>query len=259
MRWTALWAHSARQLLAGDLAAAEQLTAAAAELARERGIPEGLLITFGQLLSIRTEQDRLTELAPALDRQIRHNPRLRLLKVTRGFVDAETGRLTEAGALLEQLAAEDFRFDFDRTRPFNLARCADIALRVGAVHLGRRLYGELLGYRDQFATPAGISSRGSIELNLGRIATMLGRFDTAHEHLTAAAHAHAELRAPLLSARTRLALGELLLVASDGGRDRATALLHEAQALGRRHGSVAIEREAQNLLARADAPSPSAA
>ena len=111
--------------------------------------------------------------------------------------------------------------------------------------------------RAEFATPAGISSRGSVELNLGRLASALGRHDEAEGHLEAATRAHARFRAPLLEARASLALGEALLARDDPERaPRANAALAGAEALGRKHGSVAIEREVAALLGAQRGPAP---
>jgi tetratricopeptide (TPR) repeat protein len=161
--------------------------------------------------------------------------------LTRGFVLAETGRLDEAAAVLADLAQGGFRFEFDRTRAFNLARCADIALRLGDLDAAPRLYEALLKYRRQFATPAGIASRGSIELNLGRLAGALGRYEDAEAHLQAALEAHRAFRAPLLEARTYLALGEALFARGDGGPARE--LLDAALSVAQSHGSTALVRE----------------
>jgi DNA-binding SARP family transcriptional activator len=260
LRWTALWAHSASRCVDGDLADATRLTLEAAALARQHGIPEGLVITFGQLLAIRTEQDRLGELVESLDRHIASNPALRLLRLTRGFIDAETGRLAQAAEVLEQQHADGFGFGFDRTRAFNLARCADIALRLEAHPVAAQLYQRLLPYRGQFATPAGISSRGSVELNLGRLAGMLGDADRAAEHFAAAEVAHRALDAPLLLARTFLARGAWLM--DLGGPDDTAAaadLLARSLTLARGHGSAAIEREARALLGEPVGAGPTAA
>ena len=249
LRWTALWAHSASRCIGGELDAATGLTLQAAALAHEHGIPEGLVITFGQLLAIRAEQDRLGELVEPLDRHIAANPQLRLLRLARGFIDAETGHRAAAAEVLEQQRADGFPFTFDRTRAFNLARCADIALRLQARPVAAELYDELLPHRAHFATPAGVSSRGSVELNLGRLAALLGRADRAAEHFTAAEAAHRALGAPLLLARTLLARGAWLTHA--GGAEEAAAaadLLTHSVRLARRHGSAAIEREACALL-----------
>ncbi|MGZ4250762.1 MAG: ATP-binding protein, partial [Solirubrobacteraceae bacterium] len=254
LRWTTLWAQSAHQWITGDLDAAERLTMQAAAVARAHNIPEGLLITFGQLLAVRSEQDRLEELVEPLERQLERNPRLRLLHLTHGYLAAETGRLAEAEAVLADLAADGFTFEFDRTRAFNLARCADIALRIGALDAAPALYEALSPHRAEFATPAGISSRGSVELNLGRLASALGRHDDAERHLEAATRAHAGFRAPLLEARALLAHGEALLARDDA--KGANEALASAAALAHKHGSTAIEREVTRLLEALREPAP---
>jgi DNA-binding SARP family transcriptional activator len=243
--WTRLWAESAERTLAGDLAGGEKLTTEAELEALRHGRPHAQLITFGQLLSIRTEQDALDDLRGRLEELIAVNPHLPLLRLARGFIDAETGRLDRAEVVLGRAAEAGFGFPFDRTLAFSLARCADIALRVGARETAGELYDRLLPYRDQFATPAGLSSRGSVELSLGRLSTMLGRSEEAENHLARAERAHERLRAPLLQARTALAQGEALL--ARGSRGPATELLDRAMRMARRHGSVAIAREAQAL------------
>ena len=245
LHWTRLWAESAERTLAGDLAGGEKLTTEAELDALRHGRPQAQLITFGQLLSIRTEQDALDDLRGLLEELIAANPKLPVLRLARGFIDAETGHLDRAAVVLRRAADAGFGFPFDRTLAFSLARCADIALRLGAREISTELYDRLLPYRDQFATPAGLSSRGSVELSLGRLAAALGRPQAADDHLARAALAHDRLRAPLLQARTALAQGEALL--ARGSRADAAEALDRALRTARRHGSVAIAREAQAL------------
>ena len=100
---------------------------------------------------------------------------------------------------------------------------------MGAREISTELYDRLLPYRDQFATPAGLSSRGSVELSLGRLAAALGRPQAADDHLARAALAH-----------------DRALLAR-GSRADAAEALDRALRTARRHGSVAIAREAQAL------------
>ncbi len=252
LRWTALWCHSAQRWIAGDLVGSETLTKEAAAIAVRHAIPQAMLVTFGQLMAIRTEQDHLDELVEPLKRQTEDAPDLRLLHVTRGFVAAERGHLAEAAAALMELASDGFRFGFHQTRAFNLARCADIALRVGELEVAARLYPMLLDQRPLFATTSGVSTRGSVELNLGRLASVLGRYATADEHLTEAMSAHTRFVAPLLTARTHVAVGESLL--ARGNPADARQSLRTAAELGRQYGSRAIEREATALLGETATP-----
>lgn len=96
--------------LAGDLDEAEKLTMEAAAVAAEHSRPEAGLITFGQLLAIRTEQDRLAELAEPAERFASRNPRIGLLRLTCALIAAETGHREDAAAMLAQIAADGFVF-----------------------------------------------------------------------------------------------------------------------------------------------------
>ena len=164
LHWTRLWAESAMCTLAGDLAGGEKLTIEAEIGALRRGRPQARIITFGQLLSIKTEQGALEQMRERLEIMIAANPAMPVLRLARGFIDAETGQLDRAERLLDRVATGGFRFPFDRTLAFNLARCADIAIRVERLDLGAELYRKLLPFHREFATPAGLASRGSIEL-----------------------------------------------------------------------------------------------
>ena len=250
LRWTALWCQSAQQWIAGDLAASETLTNEAAAVTVRHSIPQGMVATFAQLVAIRTEQDRLDELAPPRTRQSENAPQLRAFYVARAFVAAERGQHAKAAASLEHLGAKGFGFKFNQTRALNLALCADIALRVGTLDLADKLYPLLLGQRPLFATGAGATTRGSVELNLGRLASALGRHTTADAHFRAAMSAHARFGAPLLTARSHLAIGESLLTRGNPAKwAEARQAIRTAAKLGHEHGSRAIEREARTLLA----------
>ncbi|MDA0167645.1 AAA family ATPase [Solirubrobacter taibaiensis] len=238
LHWHVLWARSAHATLAGDLEAGEAL---ALEAEREEHGRSQRLIAFGQLVSVFTEQERLDELLERLEQLVLGHPDLPILKLARGYIDAEQGRLEPARAVLARAAALEFKFPYDRTRAFDLARCADIALRLGERGSAAALYTKLLDYRTYHATVNGISSRGSIELALGRLATLLERFEAADDHLATAAASHARLGAPLLQARTALAQAQSLAARGESvGEHVETALRLGAT-------SAAIRREAKTL------------
>ena len=96
--WTSIWARSAQRTLLGDLSGGEALALQAAAAARDQRRPQGFLITFGQLLSIRAEQDRLDELRAPLDQLLARNPRLPVLRLATGFIDAESGPARPGGS-----------------------------------------------------------------------------------------------------------------------------------------------------------------
>jgi hypothetical protein len=250
LRWTELWSASARQLITGDLNGAEEQTDAAARLARSYGVANWEVIDFGQRLGIAAERDVLPDFADEAERHTRRYPHLPLLQLALPFIAAEM-REEKAASRFAAIAGREDRcsyeglFLYEQTRAACLARCADIALRLGEQARYRPLYSALKPYENQFATPAGISSRGSIHVNLGRLASALGREGDAEWHFDAAEKAHDRLGAPLLQARTYLAWGQALLPRN---LRRAVGLLRRARKLAADYGGTATKREVQTLL-----------
>jgi tetratricopeptide (TPR) repeat protein len=247
MLWHTLWAEGARETINGDLEEAEECTRRACELGLEHAIDGVEKIWFGQRLAIYGEQGRLGDLEETAKLAARNAPHLPILQLAPAFIAAETGRPEEAKPILDRFAAAGFAFPYDRTRAFDLARCADIALRVGALDHAETLYDLLWPRRGRFATVSAISSRGSVHLVLGRLAGALGRGKAVEDHFTAAEDAHSRLGAPRMLARTHLAWGEALLQSDPS---RARGLLRKAESLAREHGGDAVVREAESLLRR---------
>ena len=246
--WTALWSASARRLVEGDLREAERLADEAAELGRSRGVDNWDVVAFGQHVGIAAERGTLEELTEEAERLARMHPYLPLLQLARTFIAAEMGQHEKAAGGFAETIQNGYHFDYPQTRAACLARCAEIALRLGERSQYSGLYELLQPYGNQFATPAGITSRGSIHLTLARLASALGEDRDGEEHFHAAEAAHDRLRARLMQARTDLARGEALLLRQP---DRAVELLSRAHDRAAYHDGMATVNDAQTLLERA--------
>ncbi|MDX6701111.1 MAG: hypothetical protein QOF26_1337, partial [Baekduia sp.] len=110
------------------------------------------------------------------------------------------------------------------------------------------LYEKLLPCAGQVVF-SGVSAWGCVDHHLGAVASVLGRYTDAEEHMRSAAAANAELRAPIWDARTELATARLLLL-RDGAedRERGRAMLERAAAAAQRLGSATLARRAAGLL-----------
>jgi uncharacterized protein HemY len=86
---------------------------------------------------------------------------------------------------------------------------------------------------------------------LGRLATILGEFDRASAHLSAARRLHEQARAPLFLART-LADQAALEIASVGDTARSQELVGQAVEIARAHRAPGVEYYALRAL---EAPS----
>ena len=85
--------------------------------------------------------------------------------------------------------------------------------------------------------------------SLGRLATVLGRYDDAEAHFHAAADTHQRIRAPYLLASTRLTWAEMLARrARDGDRAWARDLARQAATIATESGYAGVQHWAQTLL-----------
>jgi hypothetical protein len=113
---------------------------------------------------------------------------------------------------------------------------------------GADVYDGLLRYRGQLNYPSG-GTLGSVDRNLARLATLLGRFDDARDHLEVADAMHARLRAPLFHALTLAARAEWL-GAQDPSDPATPRLADEALGIARDLDARGVEREVRETIDR---------
>jgi DNA-binding NarL/FixJ family response regulator len=165
---------------------------------------------------------------------------------------AETGRLEEARAEFELLAADGF--DSLPRDAFWLTVAAVLAIVCGAlgdVQRAERLYTLLLPYDGHvIVTGYGTACAGAVAHYLGVLAATLGRTDAGSRHLAAAIAAHTRLDALPLLAHSRLAAAQQH--AHAGEADAARALAVQALETAAALDMARLEAQAQSLLARLD-------
>jgi tetratricopeptide (TPR) repeat protein len=93
---------------------------------------------------------------------------------------------------------------------------------------------------------------GSIARVVGRLATLLERYDEAEQHFETALASNERQGFHAWTAWTRLNYGDMLLRRSrHGDRDRAVALLQQALAFAKESGMGKVERDSERLLTAA--------
>jgi hypothetical protein len=126
---------------------------------------------------------------------------------------------------------------------YHLAETAAALWHVDAASI---LYELLRGFEGRTAG-AQISCDGFVDRPLGRLATVLGRYEDAAAHLEAAACLHERAGFPLYLARTWADQATLEL--RQGGDDGvARALVERAVQTARRHGASGVEQYAVRVL-----------
>ena len=166
------------------------------------------------------------------------------------MVLAEQGKADEARNTLADFGDGSIETGGEGVLQFmTTAFYAETIMALGDRHRAESLYRAMAGAAGRVvAMYHGIAIFGSGSLYLGRLATLLGRFDEADAHLTAAARHHDAVGSLPYQLRTALARRDLA-IATDGPVDERTAAqwTDQAQRLADEVGMAwMVERRANN-------------
>jgi DNA-binding winged helix-turn-helix (wHTH) protein len=244
VRWTSAQTRSIHHFLDGALADAEATAAEALDIGVATGQPEAFFGYAGQVFQIRRAQDRLAEVAPALEQITQEHPSLQVFQAGLAYVWCELGRESEARALAQHIdVSPGAAPQFWSTA---LMLWAEVCHRLALTEPAARLAPILHSWREQVAS-TGATTEGSIAYGLGLVLATLGRDTDAAAAYDLALATNRRLRAPLFVARTRLAHAELLAACEP---ERARALASQAGHTAEHAGFAAIGRHADQLLHR---------
>jgi tetratricopeptide (TPR) repeat protein len=192
-------------LLDGRLAEAERL---AADALSAGIMPEGVTAPHYyaiQLLGIRREQVRMSELEDAVREMVARNPHRLAWRSALGMLLCHTGRHDEACELLAGMAGEFSAVAPDGDWMITFALLADVAADLQDTEHAARLYELLEPYRASHVVVGHAAvCFGSVARYLGRLALTIGERDLALEHLREAVDSSARMRAPVQLAHARL-------------------------------------------------------
>jgi tetratricopeptide (TPR) repeat protein len=211
-RWNvAVW-HAMRALLRGELDTAEPLAQRALEIgARAESVTAPHYFAI-QVLWLRREQGRAGELEAAARDFVERFPALPAWGAALAAILCEEGRLDEARAELDRLAAKGFA---DIPHDGNWLVCVTLLCeacdRLADAERARLLYDLLLPHADTTIVIAlAAVCTGSAQRYLGMMAATAGRLDEAVGHLELAVERNAALGSPPLVARARADLARAI-------------------------------------------------
>ncbi|WP_205809251.1 AAA family ATPase [Micromonospora sp. HNM0581] len=242
VRWTNAQTLSIHFFLDGDLEAADAAAHDAFQVGVATGQPEAYFGYAGQLFQIRRAQDRLAEVAEALERLLAENPTLQVFRAALAYVWCELGREQDARTLTDSPdVSPGGAPQFWST---TLLLWAEVCHKLTLPTLAARLVPILDRWREQVAS-TGATTEGSIAYGLGLALAALDRTADAAAAYELALTVNRRLRAPLFVARTQLAYAELL---ADSDPDQARAHATDAKATTERFGFALINRRTAHLL-----------
>lgn len=237
-----------RVILAGDLAEGERLAQDVVELGQQV-VPEwGWRLSYLAYLSvIRVHQGRAGEVVEMVATLARAVLAARPLH---SYLCAEAGRLEEAGAAFEELAAPGFDcLPHDVLWLASLVWLAPTAAALGDGARAAALYSLLAPYAGRVVWCVGTVALGPVDLALGLCATTSGDLVGAAQHFADAEAQAQRIGAACWLAHTRLEWATLLARSPGlGGADRSRHLAEQALAGAREAGMAKVAARARALL-----------
>jgi class 3 adenylate cyclase/tetratricopeptide (TPR) repeat protein len=251
MRWVSTFERGTRELLAGDCDAAEVSATAAFELGANSGQPDALMIYGAQLMVIRLAQGREAEIVDLLAQAAVDNPGLPVLRAGLGRYYASLGRRAEALEVFAPDLADGFSsYPFDNTWTTSMHFCAETISDLQLPEPAEQLYARITPYAHLIPN-ATVSVYEVLHFALGRLATVLERYDDAESHFRAAHDLHERMNALYLLAHTRAAWAEMLSRRNVGDdAARARVLAQQALSVATTRGYRRVESDATRLLQR---------
>jgi DNA-binding SARP family transcriptional activator len=226
-QWYSTVMRSVVALFRGDYAEAEQLAEEARELGERAQRWDAGFSYLAIMFALRRDQGRLAEVEDPIREAIDEYAGYRSFRSLLPLVQCELGRVDEARARFDELAAGNF-LDLPRDAEwlFNLSVLADIAVYLGDRQRAEMLYEQLLPYARMNAPFTGEVALGSVSRYLGKLACLLARRGDAARHFEVALESNAHSEARPWLARTREDYGRMLLESDDpDARERGRELI----------------------------------
>lgn len=253
--WLAANARALRALWAGRFAEAEAAIQSAQVHVQRLGDPVAMVAPGAQLFALRREQGELADQEPLTRFVAARFPTSPVPRTFLALILADDGRLDEARATFETVAADDFA-DLRREHRLGvLPFLSEVCAALGDVRRAAGLRDLLLPLADR-VVPYGSSVAIGVGAHwLALLSDILGQAGDAFAYAEQAVARHATMDAPPWLARSRLLLARLL---HRHGRElpRARELAAAAAAVAHALGMRRVAAEADALLAAPVPPPP---
>lgn len=244
--WWALVGRASRAHLQGEFAVAEALAEEGVALGRSIGLALAVPNFLLQMLAIRGDQGRLSELESPLAEGHRASPPILGWELGWKAARAAGGQPGPARELLRDLVASDFRRVADDVSKLNnFALITDLAERLEDRDAARLALRILAPARHRhIVLAAGFCHRGSVAHHLGRLAEVQDDPKAAERWYAEGIERDRQLGALPYVARGQVGQGRVLLRRGAAQRERGLRLLEEGGGLARDLGMAWLEERA---------------
>jgi len=243
-------AHYGSAIALGDgkLVEAEALAHRSEEWSRLMSGRDASGIYGIQMFSVRREQGRLAELAPAVRLLAGEAERNGPWRPGLVAVLAELGMESEARRELSRLGSEGIDGFRDSLWLATLAYLADASAALGDEAMAALLYPELEPLAGGCVMIGHlVACYGAADRYLGMLAATLGEAERAERHFESALELNRRMETPTWVAHTAYEYARFLHGRGGDGRERAAALLGEASALAEQIGMEGLLAKIRSL------------
>jgi DNA-binding CsgD family transcriptional regulator len=243
-----------RAVFEGHFAEGEQLAQEALAIGQRLRGQDALGLFGVQMFTLRREQGRLREVAPAVRHFVQMSPESSRWRPGLAVIYSELGLATEARTEFDHLAAQNFA-DIPRGALWILCMVylVEVCVFLGDTARATTLYRLLLPY-DGHNLVAGphVACYGAASRYLGMLAATLSRWEDAQRHFEEALAMNTRMGAKPWLAHTQYQYALMLLArARPGDREQAMALLDQALSISRQLGMRALQERASALVEQA--------
>lgn len=183
LRWTAMLYEVFEATMETRLDDAERLTEVALEIGTEIGEPDAFALYAGQLFAARSFAGREGELLPIVQGVMEANPDITVFRLAYAIICLAVDQEDEARTILRTAVDQGFdAIPADYAWMTTVIGYAVLTVEFEDADTAAQLYRILEPFGHEVAF-SGATSQGPISAYLGKLASVMGRHDTADEHL----------------------------------------------------------------------------
>ena len=254
--WQVATVDATIALLEGRFSEVELLAQRALAIGQEAENRNAVALCGVQILALRREEGRLSELAAGMAEFVDQYPGIPGWRTGLAWLHTELGNEPEARREFERMSDPGFSgFPRDMFWLKSMTLLAEVCAYLGDVERADDLYRTLLPYSERCIIDAPVAAcSGSVGRPLGCLASTLSRFDEAVTHFERALEVNARIRARPWVAHTQYEYARMLLARREPDDcTRARELLDEALGTADELGMASLADRARPVKLQAEA------
>jgi class 3 adenylate cyclase len=249
LRFATALTEASKALVVGDPDRAEHFANLALQIGTDSGQPDAFALYGTQVMIVRHQQGRLSELVSLIDQIATENSGVPAFTAALAAALLEAGDSDRALQILQASAQNEFASTPKDAQWLHTLVCyAEVAIELGVVSAAEHLRALLAPFHQQIPYNTVVSLE-PISFFLGGLASVLGRPDEASEYFAEAMEVSTRGGMKFAGARTQLAWGRMLSVReNEADRRESYEFVRQAHATAAALGYVLVERRAAEQL-----------